>query len=94
MATVRVSAQNGTVLTVRALIDQGSQSCFISEKIVKQLKAVRIPTNVIVECVGSLTTERVNAYSCLTIQGCLDPSPVHDKSLVLKQVTGDIPQID
>ena len=73
---MRVTANNGVDINIRALIDQGSQSCFINQNVIKKLKALRKPTYVTIEGIGSIKTKRINRYAELQIRGQFAESPV------------------
>lgn len=94
-ALVYVSTADGSETAVRAMIDQGSESCFVAKSVVQRLRAAYKPANVIVHGIGAMETGRINAYAELIVRGQFANSPsIKVKALIMNKVTSSSPQVD
>lgn len=70
------------------MIDQGSESCFVSQKVCKILKAPRKLTNVVVHGIGAIEAEHVRTSANLIVRGRRPDSPaIYIEALIMKQLT-------
>lgn len=70
-AWVLVSSPNGRTVRVRTLLDQGSQSSFVTESIVQTLRAPRIKARVPVSGIGGTDAGIGRAVVQLTLKSCI-----------------------
>lgn len=82
-AIVRVRRRQGErELTIRALLDQGSQSTFITNKIAQQLKLPHEKTHVEVTGVGGKTTAQIDSKASLDIISRIDDACIDTVSVL------------
>ncbi|XP_029171330.1 uncharacterized protein LOC114940747 [Nylanderia fulva] len=92
-AVIRVFGESGRSLTVRALLDSGSEASFISERVAQQLRLPRRRVNVTVSGLQGATTGRVTHAVSMEI-GTERPPTVRitlPKALVLPRLTALTP---
>ncbi|XP_049879678.1 uncharacterized protein LOC126376395 [Pectinophora gossypiella] len=90
-ALVKVKSTSGYSLTVRALIDQGSEASFISEATAQALGLQRSSVNGLICGVGDGQTRTKNIVSCV-IESIHQPTfSVPVKAFVLKKLTSFLP---
>ncbi|XP_066589587.1 uncharacterized protein [Prorops nasuta] len=93
-ARIRVSSSDQLEKEFRALIDQGSEACFISEDAANKLRAVRKRVDIWVQGVGAVNSTRICTSVQLRIRGRKgDSPPVYVEAFVLKKVTNHMPAI-
>ncbi|XP_029177465.1 uncharacterized protein LOC114945397 [Nylanderia fulva] len=89
LATARVSviSENGRSLSIRALIDPGSEATFVTERVVQLLKAKRKRTHIEVFGLGGQSTGFANYIVYLHLNSCnrQESLPVH--ALVFSKLT-------
>lgn len=92
-ACVNVANSSGDLITLRALIDPGSQSSFITMKAVQRLQLQTVSTNARVFGIGQTYSGTSTKQVHLTFQSTMDPN-IHITSnfLTIPQITGAIPQ--
>lgn len=87
-AIVTLKADNGRSFAVRALLDQGSDSSFVTESIVQLLRAKRHKISASVEAVGGNGLNQVRSYISLAVSPFQDSSPVINfDALVYEKIT-------
>ncbi|KAF9422567.1 hypothetical protein HW555_001771, partial [Spodoptera exigua] len=92
-AIVKVRSEDNYTTTLRALIDQGSQASFISERAVQQLTAKRYPTKGTVVGVGS-TKQDIKQVVQISIESRIEAFRLKVRTYVMsKPLTTKIPQI-
>ncbi|CAG5007379.1 unnamed protein product [Parnassius apollo] len=94
LATALVTAlfKNGAEFTVRALLDQGSQASFVTEKIVQYLGLKKQPTKGIISGVGGDNNLISKSMVYIKIQSKYDPTVEFVvKAYVLKSITSLLP---
>lgn len=91
-AFVRVRSEDNYTITLRALIDQGSQASFISERAAQQIKAKRYPIRGTVVGVGS-TREDIRQVVQINVESICDETfSLNINTYVMsKQLTTKIP---
>ncbi|XP_037293643.1 uncharacterized protein LOC119189067 [Manduca sexta] len=90
-ALVDVASNDNTFHTVRALLDNGSQHCFISESLLKYLNVAVIQSAIRVSGVGHSVTH--SNQSCeINIRSKINDFNTNIRCIVLPEITGSIPQ--
>lgn len=91
-AIVNLESADGQLIPCRAMLDSGSQVCFVSELIANRLMISREPTNVPITGIGGA---RVYAKEKLrvTVQSRCSDFTIDLECLVVPKVTGIIPSI-
>lgn len=90
-ALIQVISEDNYTVTLRALIDQGSQASFISERAAQLIKAKRYPIKGTVVGVGS-TREDIKQVVQITIESKCEAFNVGVKAYIMsKQLTTNIP---
>ena len=88
---VKVTAPNGSSTIARALIDPGSSTSFVHERIAQLLRLPRTKKNVLVEGVGGTST-RTRGSVWFQVSGVEDGAEkIGVEAYVLKKVTRDLP---
>ena len=88
---VKVTAPNGSSTIARALIDPGSSTSFVHERIAQLLRLPRRKKNVMVEGVGGTTTPTRGSV-WFQVSGVEDDAEkIGVEAYVLKKVTKDLP---
>ena len=87
-AYVVLEANNGSFLTVRALLDPGAEESFLSERVVQTLNLKKQPDNVVISGVGFTITAVAKSRVSLFLKSKQDSTFCLDFSaLVLKKLT-------
>lgn len=87
---VIVSNRNGQTCQVKALLDSGSMSSFISASLRKRLKLPDVPTNVQINGISSSST-RVTSRCDLAIQSLTTHFKMNASCLVIPEIIGTLP---
>lgn len=86
---LQIFDSNGSLHTVRALLDSGSQSNFITNAICRKLNLKRTPTNCLVSGLNSTTSLD---YEChIKIKSIYSNYQINSTCLILPQITETIP---
>ncbi|KMQ82328.1 hypothetical protein RF55_23350 [Lasius niger] len=80
----------GILQPCRSLLDNGSQSCFITSKCVKKLGIKQYVTNIPIFGVGELTTQ-TRGLAKVTIQSRINGFQVKLDCLIIEEITQAIP---
>lgn len=89
-ALVDILGDNDQWVTARALLDNGSQHCFISEKLQNQINAPLIQSTFQISGVAQSVTH--SNYSCdITIRSKLNDYSVRAQCIVLQRITSGLP---
>ena len=89
---VKVTAPNGSSTIARALIDPGSSTSFVHERIAQLLRLPRSKKNVMVEGVGGTTTPtHEDPYGSRSLALRTMQRRIGVEAYVLKKVTKDLP---
>lgn len=92
-ALIKAEAHNGVPLLVRALIDQGSQACFITEAIVQHLRLKKIPANGVISGLSNDKTMRAQHKVLVQVQSRIDPNfRMEIEAYVLSKITAYLPE--
>ncbi|XP_045446031.1 uncharacterized protein LOC123654111 [Melitaea cinxia] len=91
-ALVKAESKGGDYKLVRALLDQGSQACLITESTVQYLRLTKIPVKGIVSGLGNRST--ISKYMVhLNIQSRIDPEfKLQVTAYVLSKITSYLPE--
>ena len=91
-ALANIRGKDNSISTVRCLVDQCSQSSYVTEDLVQKLQLNKKRTNVKIIGVGGVVTGSVQWIVTLEIV-LSDPSlpPIKTKALVVKRVTSKLP---
>ncbi|XP_049886955.1 uncharacterized protein LOC126381514 [Pectinophora gossypiella] len=90
-ALVEVKSEDGHTTVLRALIDPGSQGCFISERAAQSIKARRYPAKGSIVGIGEVKT-RINQVVQIQIASRSEEFNLRVKAYVMsKQLTTQIP---
>ena len=88
---VKVTAPDGSSTIARALIDPGSSTLFVNERIAQHLRLTHRKKNVMVEGVGGITTPTGGSV-WFQVSGIYDDAEkIGVEAYVLKKVTKDLP---
>ncbi|XP_063618245.1 uncharacterized protein LOC134791133 [Cydia splendana] len=92
-ALVKAESKTGDYQVIRAFIDPGSQSSFVTEAVVQALGLKKVPTKSSITGLGGEPTSAVPKYTVdLTIQSLVDPAfKIVVKPYVLNKVTNYLP---
>ncbi|KAJ0169552.1 hypothetical protein K1T71_014737 [Dendrolimus kikuchii] len=92
-ALLKAKSITGELHVVRALIDQGSQACFITEAMVQYLRLKRIPVKGTVTGLGNNKTISTKYIVHLLIESRTDPEfKLTVKAYVIRNITSYIPE--
>ncbi|XP_070515382.1 uncharacterized protein [Cardiocondyla obscurior] len=92
-ARVTVAANSGRYVTVRALLDQGSEATFISESVAQILRAKRVRKPIAISAVGGIDAGFVRQAISITISSSSKDAPVLETTaLILKSLTNYAPK--
>ena len=94
LATALLDLQNdkGETITVRALLDQGSEFSFVTEEVAQCLSLKRTKVNVSVLGIGSITPGSASALVTAHIRSSYRPDVnVPFQALVMRKLTAQIP---
>lgn len=86
-ARVRVKDRFGVAHSVRALIDQGSESSLVSESLVQRLRLTRTSTSIAVFGVGGKKTGNAHGLVSFCISALGGESPITVSALILPRLT-------
>ncbi|XP_011859714.1 PREDICTED: uncharacterized protein LOC105557155 [Vollenhovia emeryi] len=89
-AVINVVDIRGALQPCRALLDSGSQSCFITSKCVKKLGVKQYVTNIPIFGVGDLATQ-TRGLAKVTIQSRINGFQAKLDCLIIEKITQDIP---
>lgn len=78
---------------VRALLDSGSQSSFITESLKQTLGLDALPTNIKVIGIGNTNSSSVSERSIVQFQSTNSDFKVTLSCSVLREITGDLPKV-
>lgn len=93
-AKVRLSnPQSKETISVRALLDSGSQSSFITEKVKQRLKLPPQPSNVSIVAIGNNSLNLTPERCSLQLHSNTNSFKVSMHCLVLKTITDKLPKI-
>lgn len=73
-ALIKAESRTGEYQMIRALLDQGSQACFVTEAVVQLLNLEKIPIQGTISGLGGNSTTRATYMVHINIQSRLDPS--------------------
>jgi hypothetical protein len=90
-AVVQIRGQDGVAIPVRCLLDQCSQSSYITEDLVQKLRLKKKKTNVLIKGVGDSTAQASSLVNITIVPK--DSDPLKLKALVVRRVTGQLPTI-
>ncbi|XP_045459242.1 uncharacterized protein LOC123669695 [Melitaea cinxia] len=92
-ALVKIESRTGEYYSARALLDQGSQACFVTEATVQCLRLKKIPIQGLISGLGKDESTVVKHMVYLTIQSRIDPEfVIKVKAYVLKKITSYLPE--
>ncbi|XP_036146380.1 uncharacterized protein LOC118646806 [Monomorium pharaonis] len=92
-AWVRIRTVSGRSVTVRALVDQGSEATFISENLAQLLRAKRIRMSVAISAVGGIDVGTVRHATSILISPRDSDSPsLSTTALILSSLTSYAPK--
>lgn len=92
-ALINASAKGGYTQILRALLDQGSQACFVTEATVQLLKLKKRSLNGVISGIGENKSVRSKGVVDFTIQSRVDPScKIPIKAFVLPSITSQLPE--
>ncbi|XP_055613094.1 uncharacterized protein LOC129759626 [Uranotaenia lowii] len=91
-AVVMLADSNGNTVLARALLDNGSQTCLITEELSKKLNFVRSQENVAIKGVGGCTNVSKESVIARIVSCTSTFTTVESKFFVLPQITLDLPQ--
>ena len=89
-ALVKVNTKNKSTI-VRALLDSGSQASFVTERLVSLLNLNRIRDTTAVTGIGSERISKSRGRSILELESTEDGDCIMIDAIILKKVTGTIP---
>ncbi|KAF9791754.1 hypothetical protein SFRURICE_020153, partial [Spodoptera frugiperda] len=73
-ALIKAESKTGQFMTVRALLDQGSQACFITEATVQLLRLKKSLVSGVITCLGNNSSTTAKYMVTLTIKSKTDDS--------------------
>lgn len=92
-ALVKVADDNNVFHIVRALLDSGSQNCFITEKLSKRINATYLKSTVHVSGVGQYVTQ--SCHSCdISIRSKVNDYSTKIRCIILPCITSSLPTIN
>lgn len=92
-ALINIESHKGQVQVIRALLDQGSQACFITEDTVQLLQLKKTPVKGIISGVGQRESLSTKSMVRLMIQSRVDHQfKVQVNAYVLKNITSCLPE--
>ncbi|CAG9121872.1 unnamed protein product [Plutella xylostella] len=91
-ALVKALSKNGDYYTVRALLDQGSQSSFVTEGTVQYLGLKKIPVKGHITGLGGSKNITTNSMVTIKMKSRVNPDLVFEvNAYVLKNITSELP---
>lgn len=92
-ALVNIESHNGQVQIIRALLDQGSQACFVTEATVQLLQLKKIPVTGMISGVGQKENVTIKSMVRLIIQSRVDQQfKIQTNAYVLRNITSYLPE--
>lgn len=92
-ALINAESRTGELQVVRALLDQGSQACFITEATVQLLKLRKRPLYNVISGLGENKSLVSKGVVDFVIQSRVDPSiKIPVKAFVLSNITSNLPE--
>ncbi|KAL0852558.1 hypothetical protein ABMA27_016977 [Loxostege sticticalis] len=92
-ALINAESRTGELQVVRALLDQGSQACFITEATVQLLKLRKRPLYNVISGLGENKSLVSRGVVDFVIQSRVDPSiKIPVKAFVLSNITSNLPE--
>lgn len=92
-ALIEVADENNRFHTARALLDNGSEHCFITENLCKRLNMKKIQSTIQITGVGQSVTQ--SNYSCdISIRSKINEYYTSIKCIVLPRITYSLPSTD
>lgn len=92
-AWIKVTADSGRFIRVRALLDQGSESTFISESLTQALRLPRQRVHATVQGLGGTKTNTIRSSTSFNIEPCHGRGPVIPATaMVLQKITSYVPK--
>ncbi|KAL0882691.1 hypothetical protein ABMA27_001114 [Loxostege sticticalis] len=92
-ALVNVESITNNLQVVRALLDQGSQACFITESTVQLLRLKKKPVHGIISGLGENKSVSTKSEVNFTLQSRIDPNfKIPVKAFVLSNITSYLPE--
>lgn len=88
-AIVSVLNTQGASLDIRALVDQCSQSSYVTEECVQRLKLKRLPTRAQIITLGGAVTNQTNKVALVTLK--LSDCVLKFKALVVSRISKSLP---
>lgn len=89
-ATVEVAGKDNKYYKARALLDNGSQHCFITDSFCKKLNTQRLQSTSLISGIGNSATQAI--HSCeINLRSIHGDHDFHIKCLVLPSITSTIP---
>jgi hypothetical protein len=88
-AVIQIMDSNGNWISLRCLVDQCSQSSYITEDVVQRLRLKKKDTNIKVTAVGGIVTDNIKKLT--TVKANLQGEMYSFKALVIKRITGNLP---
>lgn len=90
-AQVKVITDDGNCITLRALLDQGSQVTLITERAAQKLQLKRSKMSAVISGIGTAPTTKCKGVTQLTIQALYSDFTVHTEALILQTLTNKLP---
>lgn len=91
-AQLNIVCQNGKTFVVRALIDPGSQTTFVTENVVQRCRLQKMPTCAIITGLGRTETGRSCSMAKISLQSKINLSMVvHTEAVIMKSLTSTLP---
>lgn len=90
-AQVKILTLDGKELTVRALLDSGSQSSFITSNLAHKIGKKLLPSTVSIKGIGNYE-HKINKSLELDIYSCAYPYKIKVNCLVVDEITPKLPQ--
>jgi hypothetical protein len=90
-ANVPVLGFNGDIVTLRALLDSGTQSSFLSEIGCRKLESRRLGCNTEVTGMGVERSRRISGVAELQVLTSVTKRLIHVKALIMPTITGILP---
>lgn len=91
-ALIQVQDRDGQKHTVRALLDNGSTACFITEKLIEKLKLLTVSTSSLVEGLNAQTSKLYKQCS-VAISSLVDSFNINTKCFVVPRITQPLPSV-
>lgn len=93
-AVVHIFSTTGEAITIKALIDQGSENAIIKSSLAKRLGLVRLPYFSNVKGIGDIAVESEPVLFSFRIGSCVIPSFSMDvEAISMEKITGTLPLV-